>query len=134
MSATHTTHTRPTEDEGLRFAVQVARIASENRTEDVSILDLRGLSSISDFFVIGTGTSDRQMHAVLDHVKQHARTVQRTPFNVADSRSSVWILADYVDVVLHLFSVEHRAYYDLDSLWGDAPRVEWRDAPASNPR
>lgn len=133
MSATQKTQTRPTEDDAVRFAVQVARIADENRTEEVSILDLRGLSSISDYFVIGTGTSDRQMHAVLDHVKQYARTVDRSPFNIADSRSSVWILADYVDVVLHLFSTEHRAYYDLDSLWGDAPRVEWQDAPATNP-
>ena len=90
------------------------------------MLDLRGLSSLTDFFVIGTGTSDRQMHAVLDHIAEHARTVERRQFNVANTRATTWVLADYVDVVVHLFDADHREFYDLDGLWGDAPRVEWQ--------
>jgi len=89
------------------------------------VLDLRGLSGLTDFFVIGTGSSDRQMHAVLDHIADHARAVDRRPFGIADTRTARWVLADYVDVVIHLFDAEHREYYDLDGLWGDAPRVEW---------
>lgn len=123
-------------DEGLRFALELARIASEYRTLDVVVLDLRGLSSLADYFVIGTGTSDRQMHAVLDRLEEHARSLGRRPLNIANSRSASWILADYVDVVIHLFDAEHRAYYDLDGLWGDAPRVDWSgqsqpDAPCT---
>lgn len=118
----------PDRDETLSFALDAARIAADNRTEDVAILDLREISSLADYFVIGTGTSDRQMHAVLFHLKQHAKTVGRTPFRVADTQSSSWILADYVDVVVHLFDAEHRDYYDLDGLWGDAPRVDWQVA------
>lgn len=114
-------------DDGLRFAVGAARVAADLKSEDVQILDLRGLSGLADFFVVGTGTSDRQMHAVLDHIEEFAATVGRRPFKVADSASSAWILADYVDVVVHLFDGEHRSYYDLDGLWGDAPRVDWRD-------
>lgn len=107
------------------FAVQCAKIASDSRTEDVVILDLRGLTSVSDYFVIGTGTSDRQMYAVVDEIRQYAKSIGRMPFKVADARESAWMLADYVDVVVHLFDAQSRNYYDLESLWGDAPRVDW---------
>jgi ribosome-associated protein len=120
-------------DDALDFAVAVARIAVADKTEDVVVLDLRGLSSLTDFFVIGTGSSDRQMHAVLDHVADHARAVDRHPFRIADTRTARWVLVDYVDVVVHLFDAEHRAYYDLDGLWGDAPRVAWGDEGADGP-
>jgi ribosome-associated protein len=113
-------------DDALRFAADVARIADENKTEDVAVLDLRGLSNLTDFFVIGTGTSDRQMHAVVDLIEEHAKAVGRSPFKVADTRKADWILADYVDVVIHLFDARHRDYYDLDGLWGDAPQIDWR--------
>ena len=112
-------------DEALQFAITAARVAVEHKTEDVEVLDLRGLSSFADFFVLGTGTSDRQMHAVVDRLEEHAKGVGRSPFKVADSRDAHWILADYVDVVVHLFDAEHRDYYDLSGLWGDAPRIEW---------
>ncbi len=115
------------DDDARRFAIAVARIAAADKTDQVAVLDLRGLSGLTDYFVIGTGSSARQMHAVLDHVSDHARTVGRRPFGVADRRSTSWVLADYVDVLLHLFDAEHREYYDLDGLWGDAPRVEWHD-------
>ena len=113
-------------DDALQFAIAAARIAVENKAEDVAVLDLRGLSGMTDFFVIGTGTSERQMGAVLDHVEDYAATVDRHPFNVRSQRTATWILADYVDVVVHLFDAAHREYYDLDGLWGDAPQVEWQ--------
>jgi len=112
--------------EARLFAIQAARIAATHRTQDVVVLDLRGLSSVCDYFVIGTGTSERQMHAVLDRLRDFGRQVGRPPFRVADTASATWILADFVDVVVHLFDAEHRAYYDLDNLWGDAPRVDWQ--------
>ncbi|MFH1746253.1 MAG: ribosome silencing factor [Planctomycetota bacterium] len=121
-------------DDALDFAVAAARLAAEYKTEDVEILDLRGLSSFTDFFVLGTGTSDRQMHAVLGILEEYAKTIDRAPFKVADSRSAHWILADYVDVIVHLFDEQHRDYYDLANLWGDAPRIEWQppgDTPAT---
>lgn len=110
-------------DEAREFALATARIAIERRCTDVIVLDLRGLSSIADYFVVGTGTSDRQMHAVLDEIEAHAKRVGRHPFKVSDSRAATWILADYVDVMVHLFDAEHRRFYDLDGLWGDGPRV-----------
>jgi ribosome-associated protein len=118
-------------DDAREFAIAVARIAAADKTEDIAVLDLRGLSGLTDFFVIGTGTSDRQMHAVLDHIAKHARSVDRNLVSIADTLSVICVLADYVDVVIHLFDAAHREYYDLDGLWGDAPRVVW-DAGATN--
>ena len=117
-----------TSDDARAFSIAAARIAVENKSENVCVLDLRGLSNLADFFVIGTGTSSRQMHAVLDHILEYARTVGRRHFNISDSTDATWLLADYVDVVVHLFDEEHRSYYDLDGLWGDAPRVAWEPA------
>jgi ribosome-associated protein len=114
---------RSQEDDIREFARAAARIASENKLENVSILDLRGLSRLADYFVIGTATSSRQMHAVLDYIAEYAGTLGQGPFRTADATDASWILADYVDVVIHLFDEEHRSYYDLDGLWGDAPRV-----------
>ncbi|MBU0639677.1 MAG: ribosome silencing factor [Planctomycetes bacterium] len=136
MSETEQSKQRPDPagdaNDGLRFAVDVARIAADNRTGAVAVLDLRGLSNLTDFFVIGTGTSDRQMRAVLDLIAEHARQVGRQRFNVANTREATWILADYIDVVVHLFDVQHREYYDLDSLWGDAPQIAWQRDPAAD--
>jgi len=115
-------------DEARNFAIELARLAASNRTGDVVVVDLRGLSGLADFFVIGTGTSDRQMHAVLGKIEEFALARGRKPYKLSDPKSASWILADYVDVIVHLFDAEHRAYYDLDGLWGDAPRVEWNES------
>lgn len=114
--------------EALDFAIEAARIADDNHAEDVVVLDLRGLSSIADFFVIGTGSSDRQMQAVVEQVEEFGRKVAQKPFGYSGRDSDSWVLADYVDVVIHMFSRERRRYYDLELLWGDAPRVEWQRA------
>jgi ribosome-associated protein len=119
---------RPDTQDGRSFALVAARIAAETKAESVVVLDLRGLSTLADFFVIGTGTSGRQMHAVLDRILEYARTVERKHFHISDSSDAAWLLADYVDVVIHLFDEEHRNYYDLDGLWGDAPLVDWQAA------
>ncbi|MBK9118405.1 MAG: ribosome silencing factor [Phycisphaerales bacterium] len=113
-------------DDAEGFAVHAARIAAGNRIENVVVLDLRGLSTLADYFVIGTGTSNRQMHAVLDDIRVFAKRVGRRHFSSADTATSTtWVLADYVDVVIHLFDDDHRDYYDLEGLWGDAKSVRW---------
>ncbi len=111
--------------EGLEFAQQAARIAHDHRAEDVVILDLRGICSVADFFIIATGTSDRQLRAVADHIETYGRTVGQTPYGISGRETATWILVDYVDVVIHLFDPQKRQYYDLELLWGDAPRVDW---------
>lgn len=113
---------------GEQFAREAARIAEEMRAEDVVILDLRGISPVADFFVIGTGTSDRQMRAVADEIEQFGKKVGQKPYGVSGYNSSAWLLMDYVDVVIHLFDPVKRGYYDLELLWGDAPRIDWHEA------
>lgn len=110
------------------FAVDCARLMRDDRCEEIVVLDLRGVSPVCDFFVIGTGTSDRQMRAVVDHIKEMGRERGETPYRTAGYEEGTWIVVDYVDVVVHLFDGEQRAYYDLDSLWGDSPHVEWEAA------
>lgn len=112
---------------GLELAKQAARIAADNHNEDVVVLDLRGLCAVADFFVIGTGTSDRQMRATCDHIADYAHSIGQKPFGISGYETATWLLADYVDVVIHLFSVEKRRYYDLELLWGDAPRIDWHE-------
>jgi len=112
---------------GIDFARQLARLAVENRAEDVVILDLRQLSAIADFFVIATGTSDRQMRAIADKVEEYGESVGQRVYGRSGYENATWVLVDYVDVVLHLFDAERRQYYDLELLWGDAPRVNWQE-------
>lgn len=125
-----TSITRTSEEsqkEALRFAVSAARVLTDNRSENVVVLDLRGRSSLADYFVIGTGTSGRQMFAALARVEDFARTVGRKPYRRSENDSAQWLLADYVDVVVHVFDEDHRDYYDLEGLWSEAPVVNWTE-------
>ena len=114
-----------TSEAAREFAIECARMMRDDKCEDIVLLDLRGVSPICDFFVIATGTSDRQMRAVADHIKQMAKQRGEAPYSVSGYDESTWIVIDYVDVILHLFDADQRTYYDLDSLWGDSPQVEW---------
>ena len=127
-SKTARTERPRTQVDGRQFAIEAARIAEDNHIEDLVVLDLRGISSIADFFVIGTGTSQRQMLATVDDIEAYGRKVSQKPYGYSGRDSDGWVLADYVDVVVHIFSRERRRYYDLELLWGDAPRVEWQRA------
>ncbi len=109
----------------VQFAIELARIAYDNKSEDVIALDLRGISPVTDFVLICTGTSNRQMRAVADMVVEYGKKVGERPFGFAGYESAAWILLDYVDVVFHIFAKVYREYYDLELLWGDAPRLEW---------
>ena len=113
--------------DGLQLAIDLARVAHGDKCEDVTIMDLRGVSPVTDFFVICSGTSDRQMRAVADDMIQHAAKSGSRPFGKAGYDGGTWILVDFVNVVAHVFTPEHREFYDLELLWGDVPRIEWSD-------
>jgi len=95
------------------------------KSTDVLAMDLRGISPITDMTVIATGTSDRQMRAVADALLEYGKKVGRRPMGFAGRESAVWIVIDFVDVVFHIFARPYRDYYDLELLWGDAPKIEW---------
>lgn len=118
--------------EGARaFARSIARSLLDDRCEDVVILDVADHTTVTACIVIASGTSDRQMRASLDHLdevaKEHGTKVSR----VSKDDNTTWLLADFVDVVVHLFEPNARAFYDLETMWLDAPRI---DPPEPSPR
>jgi ribosome-associated protein len=94
----------------------------------VIVLDVRGICPVTDFFVIATGTSPRQMCSVCDDIQEMARPRGFNAISQAGYGGDTWVLLDYVDVIVHLFSEQARQYYDLDNLWGDARPVDWQEA------
>ncbi len=109
-----------------KLAVEMARLAHDNRCEDIVLLDLRDRSPVTDFFLIATGTSDRQMRSVADDLAKLGKQQGTPAWHVSGLEGADWVLLDFVDLVVHLFDAERRSYYDLELLWGDAPRVSWR--------
>jgi ribosome-associated protein len=107
------------------FAVAAARVAAERHCSDIVVLDLKGKSPATDYFVIATGTSDRQMRTVADEICEAAREQGQQRFGRAGYEQARWILLDFVDVVIHIFDAEYRDYYDLELLWGDAKQLKW---------
>ena len=101
-----------------------AKIAQETHCTDVVVLDLQGMSPATDFFVVATGTSNRQMRTVCDEVSQVARDLEFHKYGSAGYEQAKWILLDFVDVVFHVFDEESRAYYDLENLWPDAIQID----------
>lgn len=114
-------------EEGRALAVACAKSLHFDNCEEVLILDVRGICQVCDFLVLATGTSDRQMRAAADHVNDAARELNEEVYHISGYEEGTWIVVDFVDVVVHLFSGELRAYYDLESLWGDGVQVEWNN-------
>jgi ribosome-associated protein len=109
---------------GLQRALTAADTAEDNRGTDIVVLDTRELTSMFDYFVIATGTSRRQLHAMseeIDHALEDRLGDRR--LGIEGYEESRWVLLDYGDVVVHLFEAETRAYYALEELWGQAKRV-----------
>ena len=105
------------------FALAAARIAKERHCSDIVVLDLRGISPAADYFVIATGTSNRQMRTVCDEVSEEGRNTGFQRFGRAGYEQARWILLDFVDVVFHIFDEQYRDYFNLEMLWGDAKRL-----------
>ncbi len=113
---------RAAAEEARRLATVAAREAADRRAGDVLLLDLRGLTSATDFFVIASGESDVQVRAIADRIEERLREeVGVKPWHVEGLGNMRWVLLDYVDFVVHVFHHEARAYYELERLWADAP-------------
>ena len=115
----------------LEQARRIAALASEKLAEDVVILDMRPVCVYTDFFVLATGRNARQTKAIYDEVHgQLKRESKLLPRAVDGQQEAEWIVADYLDVVLHVFTPETRQFYRLEDLWGDVPAVELEAATA----
>lgn len=119
---------QPPVDPARTLAIECARLVRDDKCEDVQLLDVRGLSQVTDYLIVASGTSERQMRSVLQHVDEIGTKHGYSSYRRHSDDRSTWLLLDFVDVVVHLFEPNTRAHYDLETLWGDAPRVEWERA------
>jgi ribosome-associated protein len=111
-------------DHSLKLALTAARVAEENRGRDIVILDMRELTSVFDYFVIATGSSVRQLHAISDEIELAVKnTLGDRKIGREGYTEGGWVLIDYGDVVVHLFDDKSRDYYGLEDLWSDSRRV-----------
>lgn len=113
------------------FAIEAARLLANTRCHNVIVLDVSGLSPVTDFMIIATGTSDRQINTASDEVREFGEPRGFKALSQSGDGGN-WTCTDMVDVVVHVFSSESRAYYDLENLWGDARKVAWQmEAPVT---
>lgn len=108
------------------FALRAAEAADAKKAIDIQILDLRGLTSITDYFVVCSGTSTTHVSAIADGVERALKESGQHPSHIEGAGESTWVLMDYGDVVVHVFEEQTRAFYALERLWGDAPRMKLR--------
>jgi ribosome-associated protein len=118
--------TSTSQQRSLQQACLVAKVADEYRGQDTIVLDLTGITPIVDYFVITHGTSRRQMHAIAEEADRMLQEEGSSRIGAEGYDSNSWILQDYGDIVLHIFTAEARAIYDLEHLWADARKVDWR--------
>jgi ribosome-associated protein len=117
---------------------EVARAAElllDRKAFDVTLLDLRKVSTATDFFLIATGRSDTHVSAIADHLVDELKKEGVRPSGVEGMRGGRWVLADYVDFVVHVFHPAAREFYQLERLWGDAPTraLDPQESAASGP-
>jgi ribosome-associated protein len=105
------------------LAKRCAELAGEKKCDDIKILDLRGLTSVTDFFVIATADNERKSKASAEHIIEELKKDGERALHVEGLDTMHWILLDYVDVVVHIFLPDERRFYDLESLWSDAPQI-----------
>ena len=111
---------------GQALAIACAQAAEEIQAEDICVLDLRGLSTLTDFMVICSGNSMPHLRAVLREVEKNVRDqTGAKPFYSEGKADSRWVVLDYVDVMVHVLDAEMREHYALEDLWGDAKALDW---------
>jgi ribosome-associated protein len=100
------------------------RSALEKKAHDLAVFEVRELTSIADYFIICSGRSDRQVQSIAQGIEEDLRRAGLTPLSIEGAARGHWVLMDFCDVIVHIFYEPVRRFYDLDGLWGDAPRVE----------
>lgn len=103
----------------------MAQAASEGKAEQIVLLDVSEVSTITDFFVVLTGSSQNHLRALAGRIEDQMRAAGVKPTNVDGYQSKGWLVLDYGNVIVHAMLEETRRYYDLERLWGDARQVEW---------
>jgi ribosome-associated protein len=106
---------------GESLVDRIAEVASDRKAIDIRVLDVRGMVGYTDFFVICSGNTERQTKAIHDAIHADLKTVGVLPRRTEGQREARWVLMDYLDCVVHIFTPDARQFYRLDQLWGEAP-------------
>ena len=126
MDTAATSEKKSDPERSLQLALAAAKTVQDNTGKDILVLDMRSLSCMFDFFVIASGTSRRQLHAIseeIDHKLEDDLNDKR--MGIEGYNESNWILLDYGTVVIHLFAEDTREFYGIEKLWAEAPHVAW---------
>jgi ribosome-associated protein len=114
----------PAEADAIELAVAVAAAADDKKAADLLLLEVADVLAVVDVFLLATASSDRQLKAIADAVEERGRSLGRKPQQREGRAESGWLLLDFGDVVVHLFSEEQREFYSLERLWADVPRID----------
>jgi ribosome-associated protein len=117
--------------EALDLVTAAARAASDKQAHDIVVLDVGKVFVLSDYFLIASGSSDRQVRTIAEEIEKSAKEHDARPVRREGEREGRWVLLDFVDMVAHVFVDEDREFYGLERLWADAPRVDWENRAAS---
>ncbi len=112
---------------GLERATICAHAAMDNKAEDLVVLDVQGISSFADYFVIMSGRSSRHVQGLAEALEGSMRSKRISAAKAEGIKDGMWVLLDFGDVVVHIFYHEQRSFYDLEGLWHDAPRIEIKE-------
>jgi len=112
--------------QSLGFAIESAQLADDLHCEDVVLIDVTGYSPSTDFIIIASGSSDRQMRTCAEQVRDLGRKQNHSEARIEADDRATWIVCDAADVILHVFEPNTRAHYDLESMWPDAKRIDWK--------
>ena len=110
----------------LAFAIELARTIEDSKCTEVVLLDVRGRRPETDFILIGSGTSQRQMRSVAQECEDLGKAKKNAPYRNSADTGTTWVVVDFVEIVVHLFEPEQRLYYDLELLYNGSKKVEWR--------
>ena len=124
MTTEETPPNRTTDAEQLMRARVLANAALDRKAEDLLALDMRGLTSLADTFLIASGSSDRQVRAIADSIEDAARAAGIRALGIEGLEECRWVLLDFGDAIFHVFQQDARGHYDLERLWADAPRLD----------
>jgi ribosome-associated protein len=114
------------------MAIAAARAADDKKANDILVLDMHGVTPITDYFIICSGTNDKQVARIQEAVEDRLRELGDKASRREGERYRRWILLDYIDLVVHIFLQEEREFYELERLWKDAPLVAWKE-PENKP-
>lgn len=109
--------------DSLEKALFCVGLIRDNKGVEPVVLELKGTTSLTDYFIVCSGTSDRHVQAIAEHIEGSMKAEGTLALGIEGLKEGKWVLLDYDDVIMHVFQKEERSFYDLENLWGECPRI-----------